>query len=221
MFTVILITAMAFCVLGASIYIGGNLYVAHSSDRYVLTEEEAANIDADCILVLGCKVNGSAPSDMLLHRLMTGLDLYRSGAGKKLLMSGDHGTAGYDEVYVMKKYALDSGVSGDDVFCDHAGFSTYESLYRAKEIFGCKKVVVVTQKFHIDRAIYIGRSLGLEVYGVESDKDIYQGAVKLSIRESLARIKDIGSCMFDVQPTYLGEKIDISGSGSVTDDKEF
>lgn len=160
---------------------------------------------------------------MLRHRLETGIRLYISGASRKLLMSGDHGTVGYDEVYAMKKYALGSGIDTDDIFCDHAGFSTYDSLYRAKEIFGCKRIIVVTQRFHLARAVYIGRRLGMEVYGVECDNGYAYGSAKVNaLRESLARVKAVLDCeLLKPAPKYLGDAIPISGKGSVTDDKSF
>ncbi len=199
----------------------GNLYVISYAKDSIKTVAEAASFDADCILVLGCKVTDDTPSEMLEHRLMTGIELYKAGAAPKLLMSGDHGRTTYDEVYAMKKYALDSGIGGDDVFCDHAGFSTYESLYRAKEIFGCKKVIVVTQEFHISRAVFLGKSLGLDVIGVTCDRGVYVKEKANAKRESMARIKAIFTAVIKPKPTYLGEPIPIWGSGSVTDDKVF
>ena len=209
--------------LGAVIYAASNLYVLKSAEPFLVTQEDASSLDADCILILGCRANGDEPSLMLKHRLETGIRLYMSGASQKLLMSGDHGTEGYDEVYAMKKYALKSGIDTDDVFCDHAGFSTYDSLCRAKEIFGCKKLIVVTQRFHLARAVYIGRRLGMEVYGVECDNGYVYGTAKInSLRESLARVKAVLDCeLLKPKPKYLGEAIPISGKGSVTDDKSF
>lgn len=210
-------------ILGVVIYAASNLYVLKSAEPYIMASEDASPLDADCILVLGCKANGDEPSLMLRHRLETGIQLCISGASEKLLMSGDHGTDGYDEVYAMKKYALESGMNTDAVFCDHAGFSTYDSLYRAKEIFGCKKLIVVTQRFHLARAVYIGRRLGMEVYGVECDNGYVYGTAKTNaLRESLARVKAVLDCeLLKPQSKYLGEAIPISGKGSETDDKSF
>ena len=200
-------------ILGVVIYAASNLYVLKSAESYIIASEDASSLDADCILVLGCKANGDEPSLMRRNRLKTGIQLCISGASEKLLMSGDHGTDGYDEVYAMKKYALESGMNTDAVFCDHAGFSTYDSLYRAKEIFGCKKLIVVTQRFHLARAVYIGRRLGMEVYGTAKIN---------ALRESLARVKAVLDCeLLKPQSKYLGEAIPISGKGSETDDKSF
>ena len=98
-------------------------------------------------------------------------------------MSGDHGKADYDEVNIMKKFAIDKGVESEDIFMDHAGFSTYESIYRAKEIFGAKDIAIVTQKYHLYRALYIANKLGLEAYGVNSDPRRYSGASYRELRQ--------------------------------------
>jgi vancomycin permeability regulator SanA len=133
-------------------------------------------------------------------------------------MSGDHGQVEYDEVNAMKKYAMDAGIPSEDVFMDHAGFSTYESMYRAKEVFGAKKIIIVTQEYHLYRAIYAAEQMGMEVYGVNADYRSYSGQFARDVREVLARVKDwmTGECK--PLPTYLGEKIDISGNGDVTND---
>ena len=188
----------------------------------IRSAEEAAGLDADCILVLGAGVyaDGSL-SPMLNDRLSRGVELYQNGAAPKLLMSGDHGTAEYDEVNAMKQFALDHGVRSEDVFMDHAGFSTYESIYRAQAIFGAKRVVIVTQRYHLYRALYLARRMGLEAYGVASDLRAYSGQPYYSAREILAQSKDFLKALFHPEPTYLGETIPISGNGDLTNDREF
>ena len=186
----------------------------------IISPEEAAKLtDVDCILVLGClvKKNG-VPSDMLHDRLKRSVSLYDAGAAPKLLMSGDHGTEGYDEVAAMKQYAIDAGVPSEDVFMDHAGFSTYDSVYRARDVFQAKKIIIVTQEYHLSRALYIARQLGLDAYGVSSDYHNYLGQTARDIREVLARVKDFAYCIFQPDPTYLGEAIPIFGNGDLTND---
>ena len=112
---------------------------------------------------------------MLHDRLMRGVELYDVGAAPKLLMSGDHGHEEYDEVAAMKQFAIDAGIPSEDVFMDHAGFSTYESIYRAKEIYQADKILIVTQEYHLYRALYIADQLGVEAYGVSSDYHTYVG----------------------------------------------
>ena len=207
-------------ILGAAVIFGINGYVISSTEDRILSPEKAADLtDVDCILVLGCKVHDSGnPSAMLEDRLRRSVELFDAGAAPKLLMSGDHGTVPYNEVQTMKQYAIDCGIASSDVFMDHAGFSTYESLYRAKEIFGAEKIIIVTQEYHLYRALYIAEALGIEAYGVHSDYRNYAGQKGYDIREILARNKDFLSCIFLPEPTYLGNAIPIWGDGNLTND---
>lgn len=207
-------------VLGGALVLGINGYVILSTKNQILSPQQAAALEnADCVLVLGCRVyEDGTPSHMLEDRLRRGVELYRAAAAPKLLMSGDHGQQTYDEVNAMKAYAVAEGIASADVFMDHAGFSTYESLYRAKEIFGVEKIIIVTQGYHLHRALHIANRLGLEAYGVASDYRGYAGQLMRDIREILARNKDFVTGIFLPEPTYLGEKIPISGDGDVTND---
>ena len=187
----------------------------------IITEEEAASVNADCILVLGAGVHpDGTPSNMLEDRLLKGIELYQKGASGKLLMSGDHGRKNYDEVNVMKQFATDSGVPSEDVFMDHAGFSTYESMYRARDVFQVKKVVIVTQKYHLYRALYAAKKLGLDAVGVPSDQRKYGGQKRRDVRELLARGKEFMTGLLKPAPTYLGEAIPVSGDGNATNDRD-
>ena len=203
--------------IGILIVTGLNLYMILYSRQYTVTPEQAAELsDVDCIMVLGCGVRGDAPTPLLADRLQRGVEVYKSGAATKILMSGDHGQTDYDEVNVMKQYALDEGIAEADIFMDHAGFSTYESMYRAKEIFGVDKMIIVTQKYHLSRALYIANKLGIEAYGVASDYRTFGGQFGRDCREVLARVKDIFTVIAKPKPTYLGESIPISGDGTAT-----
>ena len=153
---------------------------------------------------------------MLQDRLDMGIKLYKAGVAPKILMSGDDGQVEYNEVSAMASYAKEKGVPGKDLFLDHAGFSTYESMYRAQYIFGIKNAIVVTQKYHEYRALYIGQRLGIDVTGVCAEDIKYLGQGFRDIREILARDKDFFKCIVKPDPTYLGEKIDIKGDGRVT-----
>lgn len=210
------------CLIFAQIPILINAYMYEFSSRYILTVEEASEKNFDCVLVLGAGVWGESPSPMLEERLNRGIEVYKTGCADRLLMSGDHGRTEYDEVNVMKDFAVDKGAVAEEVFMDHAGFSTYESMYRAKEVFRVEKVVIVTQKYHLYRAIYNARKLGLDAYGVAADGQYnYSLPVRTfnNARESLARCKDFLWCIFKPEPTYLGDAIPISSSGVLTDDK--
>jgi len=213
-----LVTMVSLGILGAALIFGINGWVKGSVKEYILTEDQASQLaDVDCILVLGCKVGADGTlSHMLEDRLRQGVALYDLGAAPKLLMSGDHGTAEYDEVDAMKRYAVDANIPSSDVFMDHAGFSTYESIYRAKEVFGVERVIIVTQEYHLYRALMIARRMGLEAYGVAVNYRTYAGQTSRDIREILARVKDFGMTIFWPEPTYLGEAIPISGNGDLT-----
>ena len=197
-----------------------NSIVNLSTVGQIISSEEAAKLeDVDCILVLGCFVkDDGSPSDMLHDRLMRGVELYDVGAAPKLLMSGDHGREEYDEVAAMKQFSIDAGIPSEDVFMDHAGFSTYESIYRAKEIYQADKILIVTQEYHLYRALYIADQLGVEAYGVSSDYHTYVGQFMRDFREILARAKDCATCIFKPEPTYLGDAIPIFGDGNLTND---
>ncbi len=210
---VTVITVLA--VIAVASLFGINSFVKVSASKYII---DAADVDSDydCILILGCKVNGNSPSLMLRDRLSQGVALY-DVASDKLLMTGDHGKDGYDEVGVMKAYAEDAGIPSENIFEDHAGFSTYESMYRAKEVFKAKKILIVTQEYHLYRAVYDARALGLDAYGVIAEPSMnYGGQTYRDIREILARNKDFLFTIFKPEPTYLGEAIPISGDGNAT-----
>ncbi len=198
--------------------LGINAYVKETVDDRILSLEEAAALEnVDCILVLGCLVRSDGtPSDMLADRLTYGVALYEEGVSDRLLMSGDHGTEEYDEVNAMKRYAVESGVPSSSIFMDHAGFSTYESIYRAKEVFGVERIVIVTQEYHLYRALYLARALGVEAYGVVADARSYRNQWQRDIREILARNKDFWLGIWKPEPTYLGTSIDLSGDGELT-----
>lgn len=209
--------AVAVALVAGVAAIGLSEYVKSSAAEYILDADKVEE-DYDCILVLGCKVNGDSPSLMLRDRLWQGVELYNSGASDRLLMSGDHGRDGYDEVGVMKAYAEEAGVSSENVFEDHAGFSTYESMYRARDVFEAKKILIVTQEYHLYRAVYDARALGLDAYGVIAEPSMnYGGQTYRDIREIFARDKDFLFSVFKPKPTYLGEAIPISGSGEATE----
>ena len=207
--------------IGVGLVFGINASVTAVAGSRILSAEEAAKlVDVDCILVLGCGVKADGtPSDMLHDRLRQGVELYELGAAPKLLMSGDHGRTEYDEVDAMKGFAVDSGIPSADVFMDHAGFSTYESIYRAKEIFQAEKTIIVTQEYHLYRAVYIARMFGLDAYGVAADYRSYSGQTMRDIREVLARVKDFGTSVLKPEPTYLGDAIPIWGDGNLTNDE--
>ena len=209
-----------FClgITGTAVVFGLSSYIKKETAEKIITAEEAT--DADCILVLGCGVReDGSPSLMLRDRLEKGIELYEAGTAPKLLMSGDHGRKDYDEVNLMKSYAMGKGVPSEDIFMDHAGFSTYDSMYRARDIFCAEKVIVVSQEYHLYRALYLAEKLGLETYGVPAQDVNYRGQAYREFREMLARAKDFCTAVIQPEPKYLGEKIPVSGNGDLTNDK--
>lgn len=201
------------------IVLGINLYVRISTNKQIIKENDyTALSDVDCIIILGTGIWKDKPSPMLEDRLLEGIKLYQNSVSDKIIMSGDHGRREYDEVNIMKNYAIEKGIPSENIFMDHAGFSTYESIYRAKDIFEAKKVVIVTQEYHLYRALYIANQLGLEAYGVGADPRQYVGAAYRELREILARDKDFIKCIFKPEPTYLGDTIPVSGNGDITND---
>lgn len=213
---------LLFVVIFVLAVIAINIYIVNKEKGKIVTVEEASKLDADCIIVLGAGVrNDGSPTWMLEDRIIIGDKLYKEKAAPKIIMSGDHGKADYDEVNVMKNYAMNEGVPSTDIFMDHAGFETYDSMYRAKEIFGAKKVIIVTQKYHMYRALYIADKLGLDAYGVTSDLRYYSKKMAYwKFREYLARIKSFGKCIYKPEPKYLGDSIDLKANGDVTNDRK-
>ncbi|WP_037373326.1 SanA/YdcF family protein [Anaerovorax odorimutans] len=203
-----------------------NKYMILKSQSYIINGESFEQIsnktkalNADCILVLGAGLKSDGtPNHMLEDRLDVGIKLYQSGGAPKILLSGDNGQDRYDEVNAMKAYVVNKGIPLEDIFLDHAGFSTYESMYRAGAIFNVKNVIVVTQKYHQYRAIYIGKRLNLNVYGVVSEPRQYVGQDYRDFREFLARNKDFVKSIYKPKPTYLGDIIPISGNGIASHD---
>lgn len=201
--------------------LGINAFVRLSTKNRIIDADEAADLtDVDCIIVLGASVkHGNTPSLMLSDRLDRAIELYKAGVAPKIIMSGDHGSKYYNEVQVMKDYAIARGVPSEDIFMDHAGFSTYDTMYRAKEIFGAKKVVIVTQKYHLYRSVYVAKKLGMDAYGVAAKDARYHGQTKRDLREIVAVNKDFIWSIFKFKPTFLGDKIPLDQSGDVTNDQ--
>ena len=208
----------------AVIVIGLNFYVIKSTQPQIkaaydtpedtATREEVedlSSISPECILVLGASVTSDGvPSPILQDRLDTAIDLYNKGVAPKLLLSGDNGQMVYNEVKAMQNYALEAGVDEDDIYLDHAGFSTYESIYRAKYIFKVDSMIVVTQTYHLYRSLYGCRRMGITAMGAAADQYTYAGQEKREIREVLARDKDFVKWIFKPQPTFLGDAVPIS-----------
>lgn len=213
----VLLSLAAIFVLLASIPPIVSASVCASVEDQFVSLDEAASFGADAILVLGARVwdNGS-PSGILKDRINAGVAVYEAGASDRILMSGDHGQTDYDEVNAMKNCAVEQGVTSESIFLDHAGFSTYESVYRARDIFQVKRVLIVTQRYHLYRALYIANRMGLTARGYACDRRDGSGVLLPDVREILARCKDFLFTIFMPPPTYLGDPIPIAGNGDAT-----
>ena len=199
-----------------------NIYVYLSINNQIVNKTDKKD-KYDAIIVLGASLWKGEPSPLLKERLDKAIELYNKGISKKILMSGDHSIDNHDEVNTMKRYAIEKGVPSEDIFMDHAGFSTYESMYRAKAIFKIKKAVIVTQKYHLPRSLYISNKLGLDTIGIKANNHkTYNRIINIyrNIREYIAIDKDVIKCIFKPYPTYLGEQIPITGNGDKTNDKK-
>lgn len=200
---------------------GINAYVCGSTMGSIESVSEAkANApeqDNQAIVVLGAGINfDGSPSDILKDRLNIAIDLYDAGVAPKIIMSGDNSESSYNEVMAMCNYAISQGVSADDIFCDHAGLSTYDSMYRVRHVFGVNRCVIVTQNYHLYRAIYDARSFGIDAQGVASDLREYAGMDDYEQREFLARIKDFVQGIINTEPETKSEPVSLYQSGTVT-----
>ncbi len=243
------VIGLGVCSLGVAVMTIVNIVIKRTTERQIITAAEWSTVlavsenetdenvdngmteadplvaqlkalEADCVLVLGAGVrDDGSPSLMLSDRLDTAVSLYEAGVSDRLLMSGDHGRVEYDEVNVMKNIAVENGVPSEHVFMDHAGFSTYDSLYRAKHIFQAERVILVTQEYHLYRALYIARSLGIEAIGVAAPGENYYGQTYREVREMAARTKDFVMTITKPKASIMGEAIPVSGDGNVTNDK--
>ena len=168
----------------------------------------------DAALVLGASVFRGSPSPILAERADTAIALYRAGKVKKILVTGDNGALTHDEVTPVRKYLLDAGIASQDIFLDHAGFDTYSSMYRARDVFLVHSLTIVTQDFHLPRALWIARHLGLDAYGVVAEGG--EHSPYDYVREIPASIKAFLDVLIDRQPKYLGPTIPLSGDGEET-----
>lgn len=176
-------------------------------------EEALETPHADAALVLGASVRRGMPSPILEERAHAAIQLYLIGKVDKILVTGDDSVRSNDEVTPVRKYLQSAGIPDEDIFLDHAGFDTYSSMYRAREIFDVSSVTIVTQDFHLPRAVYIARSLGIEAVGLHARGG---GTPSDYVREIPASLKAIFDVAIDRQPKFLGEKFPIDGDGSAT-----
>lgn len=199
---IILITIMTIIVLSPLLI---NLYVILNTTSNIIIKEEYQQLkDVDYILVLGASVRRERPSPMLEDRLKKAIELYNINTQNKILVTGDHTKEDYDEVTIMKNYLLENNIPEEKIIMDPAGISTYDSIFRVLKQLKAKKIIIVSQKYHLYRALYIANSLGIEAYGVPADDIKYKGATYREVREILARNKDFIKSI--IKPTSYYQK---------------
>jgi SanA protein len=192
--------------------------VRHSSETFMYhsTADAPARFTG---IVLGCRVNGDGPSACLEERLSAALALYEQGRVQRLLVSGDHGTKQYDEVNAMRDWFVQHGVPAQHVFLDHAGFDTYDTMVRARKVFNVHDALVISQAFHLPRAIYLARSIGIDAIGVSADPPQGSSCRGSAVREPMACLKAVLNVTFHSSPHFLGPVIPITGEPDATFDR--
>jgi len=213
-----LLVLLILVLMGTLMIAGMDQYVAFSGSQTIVTYDTVE--PAQAILILGAYVKPTGEvSRMLKDRLDYGYELYRQGKAPKIIVSGDHGAPYYNEVLAMCTYLENKGVPSEDIFMDHAGFTTYDSVYRMKAIFEVTDAIIVSQGYHVVRAAYIAKTMEIDTQSIASDTYVYEKMLKYRIREVGARVKAF--VMADIlmpEPRYLGEIIPITGSGLETRD---
>ena len=207
---------VGFFVLGTAAV---NCFMIFTEGRHIKDLDkwkEDAREGIDCIMVLGCSVHSDGtPSKMLADRLDAVVELYQVSP-QKIIVSGDHVGPYYNEVAVMKDYLVEKGIPSEDIFMDHYGLSTYESVYRAYHKFGVQRITIVTQKYHIYRALYLANAMGMEADGYASKDVLYEGQASRDFREFFARDKDFLTGIFRPKVDTPMDPVSLSENGDIT-----
>lgn len=202
---VLLFAAVGFGAANVAVLAGGRI------------EAGSISVPAECGLVLGAGLRpDGSPSPVLEDRLSEALELYLAGRAKTILVSGDHQTHVYDEPNAMRRWLEDRGVPPAAIFMDHAGTDTYSSVWRARHVFGASRIIVVTQRFHLPRALWMARSMGIEAEGAIADRRLYRGAAWFEAREIVSRTKAVIDVATSRRPHHQGPRIPLDRDGRVT-----
>ncbi|MES2930761.1 MAG: ElyC/SanA/YdcF family protein [Patescibacteria group bacterium] len=205
--TILLVGIIVLFIIGT---LGANFIITRSSSSYVTGDmTELPEVGTGLLLGTSPELSDGSKNAFFFNRIDAAVALYEHGQIKNIIVSGDNAKASYNEPEEMQDALIDRGIPSDDIYLDYAGFRTLDSVVRAKEVFGQKRIVVISQKFHTERAVFIARRYGIEAYGYNAeDVDAIQG-FKTKLREFLARDKVFFDFIFGVQPKFLGKKIDI------------
>ena len=193
-----------------TVTIWANLTVTETSDKYITGNIElVAGNHTGLLLGTSKNLSNGNKNQFFFNRIDATVELYEKGKIRNVIISGDNSTADYNEPLDMKQELIKRGIPTQYIYLDYAGFRTLDAVVRAKEIFGQHSFIVISQKFHNERAVYIARKYGIEAYGFNAKEvDAYNG-FKTKVRELFARDKVFIDLLFGVQPKFLGEKITI------------
>ncbi len=207
----IVIATLVICVAGFAAFFGISQYVVSSTrdDVHTIAQITESGQEVDAIVVLGASVYADGtPSDILADRLEVAADLYFAGVAPAIIVSGDNTDAHYNESDAMKAYCIELGVPAMAVFVDHAGYDTYASIWRARNVYGAQSIAVVTQAYHLYRALSIADGLGMQALGVAADKGDYDNQTAYSARENIARVKDFFQTLLHIPPADADQPIE-------------
>lgn len=203
------------CTIGIIAVIIANIYVDSKTDNLIFQDQNDLP-KTKVAIIFGAGIKDNKPGTYLKDRLDAGISLYKNTKVQKLLLSGDNGNDAHDELTVMKLYCFENGVDTTKIYIDYAGFDSYSTMYRAKEIFKVDTAILVTQKYHLNRCIYIGEKLGVKSYGYSANKAEYKGYKYYSFREYFSVTKSVLDVARNRQPHFLGETVDINGPSNYT-----
>ncbi|MDF2475175.1 MAG: hypothetical protein K0S24_658 [Sphingobacterium sp.] len=210
-----ILPAIILCLIGLAVVLVTNSNVTAKTEKEIFTELKDVP-KTKVVIIFGAGISGDQPSRYLKDRLDAGILLYKSNKVDKILLSGDNGRNEYDELTVMKLYCQKNGVDTTKIYIDYAGFDSYSTMYRAKHIFKVDTAILVSQKYHLNRCIYLGDQLGIESSGYSADRGIYPGYNYYSFREKLSVTKSVLDIIRNRKPIYLGKPVDINGKSNYT-----
>ena len=186
--------------------------IFYTGTKIYIYETTAEVPNTTVALIPGASVSRDGVlSPIFLDRVNVAIELYKANKVSKILVSGDNSTDSNNEVNPVRLYLISEGIPDADIFLDHAGFDTYSTMYRARDIFGVTSLLITTQSFHLPRSVFIARRLGMEAYGMNADRGHI--LFRNYVREVLANEKAVLDLIFNRTPKYLGEKIPITEDG--------
>ncbi|MGJ1436221.1 SanA/YdcF family protein [Sphingobacterium siyangense] len=209
------LVVVALCVVALVVVVITNSNVRAKTDSVIFTELRDVP-RTNVAIIFGAGINGNQPSRYLKDRLDAGISLYKNHKVDKILLSGDNGRDEYDELSVMKLYCQKNGIDTTKIYIDYAGFDSYSTMYRAKYIFNVDTAILVSQKYHLNRCVYLGDKLGIKSFGYSADRGAYPGYKYYVLREKLSVTKAVLDIMRNRKPKYLGKQVDVNGKSNYT-----